>query len=311
MGIFKIVFILCSLVLWVGCQSTSQKSSAPEPRPGQVMAPQSPNSPAPQAPVQLPDFVGQRAPKVGLILGPGGAKAIAHVGVLQELERNKIPVVAVAGLEWGSLIAGLYSMNAQSHEVDWKISQLTKPSLGSKKLFSKKWSASPAQEYDGYLQKIFQQGRVDHTKIPFACPFLSSRRVVLAKKGNFTNTIKACMQFPPIFEIKDSLAAPYALAEATEFLRASGAELIILVNVLPRVDKADFSEWSESEQAWFNWLPVQESLLQAKFFGIHEVIRIDTTSFSMVEVDQRLRLIQVGKQSSSDAIERIVKKYDF
>jgi len=35
--------------------------------------------------VSVPDFVGKRAPHVGLILGPGGAKSWAHIGVLQEL----------------------------------------------------------------------------------------------------------------------------------------------------------------------------------------------------------------------------------
>ncbi|MBY0315750.1 MAG: hypothetical protein K2Q26_09540 [Bdellovibrionales bacterium] len=294
----------------LGCQLVNKRSSPQSPSTSGV-GPKPSVTTAPPAPVQLPEFVGQRAPRVGLILGPGGAKALAHVGVLQELERNKIPVVAIAGLEWGSLIANLYATNAQSHEVDWKISQITKPNIGAKKLFSKKWDPVADQEYDAYLQKIFLQSKLDSNKIPFACPFINGRKVGLAKKGSAVTIVKSCMQFPPIFELKDNMAAPFALGEVTEFLRGEGAELIILVNVLPRVEKSDFAAWAMEDWSWFAWLATQESLNQAKFFGVHEVIKVDTTSFSMVEVDQRLRLIQVGKQGSSDAIDRIVKKYDF
>lgn len=309
MKFFKIYTGLLFIFLFIGCQTSSPKNSPVTS--DTVVGPKSSQpSMLPQG-VQLPDFVSQRAPKVGLILGPGGAKTLAHVGVLQELEQHKIPVMAIVGLEWGSLIAGLYAMNGQSHEVDWKISQLEKPDAGSKKIFSKKLSPANTNDISQYLQKIFSQARMESAKIPWTCPFVNSKKIALAKKGSVVTAIKSCLPFPPVYELNDIQAAPYALAEATDFLRNQGAELILLVNVLPRVEKADFLAWTDGDWAWHSWLTVQESLTHSKFYGVHETIKVDTTSFSMLEVDQRLRLIQVGKQGSVDAIERLVQKYDF
>jgi NTE family protein len=48
-------------------------------------------------------------PRVGLVLGGGGARGAAHIGVLKELERLRIPVDAIAGTSMGAIVGGLYA----------------------------------------------------------------------------------------------------------------------------------------------------------------------------------------------------------
>ena len=48
-------------------------------------------------------------PRVGLVLGGGGARGAAHIGVLRELERLRIPVDAIAGTSMGAIVGGLYA----------------------------------------------------------------------------------------------------------------------------------------------------------------------------------------------------------
>lgn len=48
-------------------------------------------------------------PKIGLVLGGGGARGAAHIGVLEELERLKVPVDCVAGTSFGALVAGAWA----------------------------------------------------------------------------------------------------------------------------------------------------------------------------------------------------------
>nr|WP_315491988.1 patatin-like phospholipase family protein [uncultured Rhodoferax sp.] len=48
-------------------------------------------------------------PKVGLVLGGGGARGAAHIGVLEEMERLRIPVDCVAGTSMGALVAGAWA----------------------------------------------------------------------------------------------------------------------------------------------------------------------------------------------------------
>lgn len=55
-----------------------------------------------------PDPFGQR-PHVGLVLSGGGAKGIAHIGVIRALEENDIPVDCISGTSMGAVIGSLYS----------------------------------------------------------------------------------------------------------------------------------------------------------------------------------------------------------
>ena len=65
-------------------------------------------------------------PKIGLVLGGGGARGAAHIGVLEVLEELKVPVDCIAGTSMGALIAGAYAsgltpamMRKAMAEADW------------------------------------------------------------------------------------------------------------------------------------------------------------------------------------------------
>jgi len=55
---------------------------------------------------------------VGLVLGGGGARGAAHVGVLKVLERERIPVCAVAGTSMGAIVGGLYAAGYDAAELE-------------------------------------------------------------------------------------------------------------------------------------------------------------------------------------------------
>lgn len=57
------------------------------------------------------------SPRIGLVLGGGGARGFAHVGVLQVLEENRIPVHAVAGTSMGAVVGSLYAQGKTSAEL--------------------------------------------------------------------------------------------------------------------------------------------------------------------------------------------------
>ena len=49
------------------------------------------------------------AQKVGVVMSGGGAKGLYHIGVLEALEQNGVPVDYVAGTSMGSIIAAMYA----------------------------------------------------------------------------------------------------------------------------------------------------------------------------------------------------------
>ena len=56
-------------------------------------------------------------PKIGLVLGGGGAKGAAHVGVLEVLEENRVPIDYIAGTSIGSVVAGMYATGIRVDEI--------------------------------------------------------------------------------------------------------------------------------------------------------------------------------------------------
>ena len=61
----------------------------------------------------------QRArPRIGLVLGGGGAKGAAHVGVLKVLEELRIPVDCVAGTSMGAIVGGMYASGMSPAEIE-------------------------------------------------------------------------------------------------------------------------------------------------------------------------------------------------
>jgi NTE family protein len=317
MAIRNILFIvgISALALFTSCQTIRRSNVpvTPPPVKSSTTVPEVAHPPTNNEPAQVPEFVAQRTPRVGLIFGPGGAKTFAHIGVLQELERYKMPIVAVAGLEWGALVGSLYSLNSQSHEVDWKMSQLPKQSFSSKNLFSNKMKPADPRDYNQYLEKVFSNAKLESAKLPFACPYVrgASGKTGVLKNGVAKAVIKACWYYPPLFAMGNTMAAPFAIADLVEVLRKEGAELIIFIDVLGSADRKDFADWSDEELGWFSWVPVQAAIGNARLSGVHETIKVDTSAYSMFDMDQRLRLIQVGKQGSASTIDRLAKKYDF
>ena len=62
--------------------------------------------------------------KVGVVLGGGGAKGAAHIGVLKYIEEMGIPVDYVAGTSMGSIIGGFYAMGYTPNELTQLISNM-------------------------------------------------------------------------------------------------------------------------------------------------------------------------------------------
>lgn len=59
-----------------------------------------------------------QAQRVGLVLSGGGAKGVAHIGVIRALEENQIPIDYVAGTSMGAIVGGLYAAGYSPDEMD-------------------------------------------------------------------------------------------------------------------------------------------------------------------------------------------------
>ena len=64
------------------------------------------------------DSVGKDRKKVGVVLSGGGAKGMAHIGVLKVLQKAGIPIDYITGTSMGSIIGGLYAIGYNAHSLD-------------------------------------------------------------------------------------------------------------------------------------------------------------------------------------------------
>src|SRR5512140_3216071 len=97
-----------------------------------------PASPQPDAVVTTSGPAAPR-PRIGLVLGGGGAKGAAHVGVISLLEELRIPIDCVVGTSMGALVGGTYASGQTAPELERAINSIS-------------WADTIA--FKGYRQKL-------------------------------------------------------------------------------------------------------------------------------------------------------------
>ena len=74
-----------------------------------------------------PSILAQELPqreKIGLVLSGGGARGLAHLGVLKALEEQHVPIDYIAGTSAGALIGGMYASGMSIAEIEDKIKDM-------------------------------------------------------------------------------------------------------------------------------------------------------------------------------------------
>jgi len=69
----------------------------------------------------------RRRPKIGLALGGGGARGIAHIGVLKVLEEEQIPIDFIVGSSIGALVGAAYALNPDARALEAQFSEVLDP----------------------------------------------------------------------------------------------------------------------------------------------------------------------------------------
>lgn len=296
-------YVLLFLALMAGCATTETKRT-PAPIPPVAYPPVQPNK----------QSANREIPDVAVVLGPGGAKALAHVGVIKALQENRIPIRKVIGIEWGALVAAAFGLHGQYHDVEWKIYRLDQVDLSGKAGFLGLGHGDhTVKVMDNYLRDNFGSAEIANMKIPFACPARSfwTGATVLQQKGQVTDAIRRCLPFPPLFQVQGNwLAAATRARDVVEELRAQGFRLVIFVDVLGSGSPLPKEKLIEEPLDMILWQDIQRSMVEAGSAAT-EFIRVSTDGIYIDRFDQRKELVQVGEQEGQRAAQRLSAKYGF
>ncbi len=123
----KILFLSILAIVLEGCRTALRRARRAD---GRASTDSGVADPVGAPPIQTPQDEAPSAPsansarRVAVILGPGGGKSFAHVGVLKALQQQRVPIEKVVGLEWGALMGGLFAIKGTTHDVEWKLYKL-------------------------------------------------------------------------------------------------------------------------------------------------------------------------------------------
>jgi NTE family protein len=293
---------------------TSQPT--PEDSGADALPPQVAPTPVPTPPLvsTLPGdtFLNRELPKIGLILGPGGLKAYAHVGVLREFARARVPVHAIAGLEWGAFMAAAYSEKALANDVDWKAFRLRESDLPSSGVL-RGYRAKSLDDFDSFLKMVFPGGSADKGRVPFGCPAVWKRdRFQWQATGYIKEVVARCLPFPPLVGgTKGFTAAADAVEESAQWLRSKGANLIILVNVLGSGEALGEKLAEDQYGTSVLWTEIRRELLKARAPVVNWVVSVNTSEQKLDDFDGRRASVELGAKSAQDLTSKLTKQYGF
>jgi NTE family protein len=175
--------------------------------------------------------------RIGLALGGGFAKGIAHVGVLKVLEKKNIPIHCVAGVSAGSLVAAAFSSGASAAET---------AAIGSAMRFSDvaKWTINRmglvgSDRMVPFLRKLLKSFRFEDMRIPLgivATDLATGEPVIFRDRGELTVPLRASCSFPGLFQpVPDGarllVDGGISMAVPSLVCRALGATHVISVNL--------------------------------------------------------------------------------
>ncbi len=215
-------------------------------------------------------------PKVGLALGGGAARGIAHIGLLRWFEEHRIPVDVIAGTSMGGLIGGAYASGMTPDEIqtlmkesDWDLMFLSDSpfryktyrrkedarafpgqiDFGLKGGFKLPSGLNAGQQIELLLDRIalpyYELRDFDALPTPFRCVATDIRRgePLVIGSGSFSRALRATMAIPAVFTpvvMDERLLVDGGAVNnvPADVVKAMGANVAIAVNVGSGTDEA-------------------------------------------------------------------------
>lgn len=241
--------------------------------------------------------------KVSLVLSGGGARGIAHIGVIEALEEKGFEISAVAGTSMGALIGGIYALGKIDVYKNWlctldkmkvfSLVDFTFSGLGlvkGDKLFHK-------------MRELIEDANIEDLRIPFvavAADIINKKEVVFTS-GSVLDAIRASIAIPTVFtpvKTETGLLVDGGIINnlPIDHIKRSNGDILIAVNVnahipydKPAVKKNETAPkptgYKEKIKAFYDQLNKNNPLSGEERFGYFDVIN-KTISFMTYRTTQ-------------------------
>lgn len=237
-------------MILAGCQNLPQQPHTTAPvahgnaqnTPADQKTPSTTNTPAvdDKSSVQPTESRPVKQPKIALVLGGGGARGFAHVGVIKSLEEHGIYPDMVVGTSAGSLVGAIYAAGNDHVELQKIAASMNEAVISdwSFPFFSGITGLLKGEAIQAYVNKILHNKRIENFKIPFVAVAtdIQNGQAALFSKGDAGLAVRASSAVPGLFQavkianhnyVDGGLSAPVPV----QFARKMGADVIVAVNI--------------------------------------------------------------------------------
>ncbi len=186
--------------------------------------------------------------KVALVLGCGGARATAHIGVIRELEKQGYEISSISGTSMGALVGGIYAAGKLDEYESW-LRSLSKMDIFNLVDFTLSTNGIiKADKVLREIKKIIPDHKIEELPIKFAAVAtdLKLRKEVVITEGSLFEAIRASISIPMVItplRKNDTLFVDGGVLNPVPTNRVSRqkGDILIAVNVnslIPPVKKA-------------------------------------------------------------------------
>lgn len=175
--------------------------------------------------------VNDKRPKVGLVLSGGGAKGMAHIGVLKILEEVGMPIDYIGGTSMGGIVGGLYAAGYSADELEKIVTELDWEYLFTDEINRRDLSITEKRDKDRYILSfpfgksgielpegiirgqhienklaelcvpVYDIENFNDLPIPFLCitTDIDNGKKVVIREGSLSQAMRASMSIPSVF----------------------------------------------------------------------------------------------------------------
>ena len=283
----------------------------------------------------------QKKKKVALVLSSGGARGLAHIGAIEELEARGYHISSIAGCSMGALIAGVYAAGKIDEFREWmktvtrrKMFELTDFSLSLNHIVKGKRIIEAIMEF-------VPDVAIEDLPIPYCAVAtdLTAGKEVVFNKGSLFEAIRASISLPSFYEpvqrdgmilIDGGVINPIPLNR----VKRQSSDILVGVDVSGHDYKSQWeemrrlTEWQKNDKSLkakildklipdnieFNYYTMlsrssslmirQNSILMAKLMKPDVLVDIQMSRYGGFDYDKSEKIIAIGRQKTSLALNK-------
>lgn len=259
-----------------------------------------------------------KAKTVSLVLGSGGARGLAHIGIIRVLEEKGFEITSIAGCSVGALVGGIYAAGKMTEYEDW-VRNLTKFDMVN--MMDIAWVGGGLVKGKKVIDKMIKlvgDRQIEDLPISYTAVAteLESGREVWLSEGPLFDAIRSSCSLPLFFTparykekmlVDGGVVNPVPIAPVFH----DNTDLTIAVNLGGKLSKDPSTQRKKDvgayEVAYFVFDAMQSTIARQKLAAYPPdlVIDIPRDAARTFEIDRAAEMIRIGRE----AAEKVLHKY--